>query len=175
MDRLEKEKAKEKAKIAAKMAAPPKLGGKQPQQARKGFMVFSGGMSTMKKVGLSRSKKAQPWDTYSVSQIDVEDVERLRSRLQDNAHTHVEKGSDEFDVLSLAGDEVSVGEKYIGLKRKMSVSRLDSSMKNLQELCRVNRQHDKAVARDKEDAENAAHMQAFEHSQGLGGGDDEND
>merc|ERR1711865_507598 len=105
-----------------------------------------------------RSRKRQPWDDFTVTATDQDDLRRLKRAFGGDIYDIGSKDDDDEAYFAMAGDEQMIGDKFIHLRRKMSLTSLYSPDKRLQQLDEMAKKYKEDVATEIEENKNELSM-----------------
>jgi hypothetical protein len=99
----------------------------------------------------TRSRQRMPWDEFTVASTDEGDLRRLKRAFGGDIYD-ILGGDDEGEAyIAMAGDESKVGDKYIHLRRKMSLSSLYSPDARLAQLSDMSQEYKDKVEAEQEE------------------------
>jgi hypothetical protein len=125
-----------------------KFGAGRRSSASKGGRRGSGGpirggiIQGLSKV--SRSRR-EPWDEFTSKTTDMAEMTRLKTAFTGDIYDVKMGDDDEEDYLAMAGDESKVGDKFIHLRRKMSLSSLYNPDERLAQLSDMTKEYKETV------------------------------
>merc|ERR1711865_1176516 len=128
-------------------------GGGRKKRDRKGVVGSRGGQKLRGSAGMAarigikgfskttRSRKREPWDEFTIASTDQDDLRRLKRAFGGDIYD-ILGGDDEGEsYIAMAGDESKVGDKYIHLRRKMSLSQLYNPDERLKQLSNMSQEY----------------------------------